>query len=184
MAAKERTTAAIATAALLAALTGCVASPPASPTPDANTPSAAPAPSTPSPAELDLRRAEDAVVRLWATYDRIAVDPKASPGDMITVATGQLATKLQANLNRYRAQDLTAKGETVVEDPAARATGVTSDGLESWAVSACIDGTDFDLVDKNGESVIGPPYRVQHESTVILRDEKFLVAEDEATETC
>lgn len=183
MAAKERTTAAIATAALLAALTGCVASPPATPTPSA-TMSATPAPTTLSQAEQDLRSAEDAIVRLWATYDRIALDPKASPGDMITVATGELATKLQANLNRYRAHDLTAKGETVVEKPSARATGVTTDGLESWAVSACIDGTNFDLVDKNGESVIGPPYRVQHESTVILRDGKFLVSEDEATETC
>lgn len=187
MAAIERISAVLVTGVvLLSALTGCT-TPATSPSPapvSSAAPSASPTATPLSPAEQDLKYAADAVVRLWATYDRIAADPQAMIGDMNAVASGKLLTTLQANLSRYRSYELTASGSTVVESPSARVSATNAQGLPTWAVSACIDSTNAKLVDKSGKSVIGPPYRVVHQSTVIVRDGRYLVAEDESTGTC
>lgn len=51
-------------------------------------------------------------------------------------------------------------------------------------VTACLDRTHFDLVDKTGKSVLGPPYRVVHDATVVLGGGEYLVTQDESTGTC
>lgn len=185
MAVKARFAAA-AVAALLTTLTGCVSAPPTpSPTP-APSSSVAPSPtSTPlTPAEQDLQRARDAVATMWATYDRIAADPEASIGDMLGVATGDLLTKLQDNLSRYRAHGLTGSGSSAVEQVSAESTGFDAKGLPTWSVTTCVDNSNLKLVDKSGTNVVGPPYRIAHRSSVLLRGGKFLVSTDESTGTC
>lgn len=174
----------VTTATALGVLAGCTApsqTPTATPTSPAT---ATPTPSPLSPAERDLENAKGAVMKLWATYDRIATDPEASIGDMIAVAGSPLLDTLQSNLSRYRSYELKGSGETAVQELSARLIGVNEQGLTTWAVTACLDSTNFDLVDQSGKSVLGPPYRVRHDSTVVLRDGNLLVVEDDANGTC
>ena len=71
MAANTRLGVLIATAVTLSAVAGCTTPPPTqTPTPSV-TVTATPTPTPLSPAEQDLENAKAAVVRLWATYDRI-----------------------------------------------------------------------------------------------------------------
>jgi len=184
MAAKERTTAAIATAALLAALTGCVASPPATPTPSA-TMSATPAPTTPSAAERDLERATDTVRRMWALVDELTNKPKAtSISDLDDVASGSALEELQNMLMGYRAQGWIGTGSTQVKDVTTVSSGPNSEGRSTWTVKACVDRSQTTLKDADGVSMQVPPYRIAHRWTVVERDRNFYVMEHEATGTC
>lgn len=173
------------TLALPPLLAACTATPSpgpsASPTP---TPTPTATATTLSPAEQDLADAKQAVVKLWAVVDRLTNDPQASLQDLDTVASGDALTMFQQNLGKYRAARWTGTGSSVVEDLEATASGVDASGRSSWTVTACVDGSGTTLVDQNGKSVQGPPYRIRHKSTVVERVSALFVAGDVAVGTC
>lgn len=147
------------------------------PTPTATTPML-------SPEEQDLVNAEQAIVKLWAVVDRLTNDAQTSIQELDTVASGATRTMFQENLGKYRAAGWTGSGSSIVEHVSASALGVNAQGLSTWTVTACIDGSRTTLVDEQGQSVQGPPYRILHQSTVVQRSSAFLVAEDVAVGTC
>jgi len=168
-------------------LTGCSPIPTpantASPSTDTS-PAASDSATTLSPAEQDLQDARQAVVKLWQVVDRLTNDPQAPIQDLDTVATGATLTMFQQNLVKYRSAKWTGAGASVVEDPVATFSGTNSEGRSTWTVTACIDGSNTTLVDADGKSVQGPPYRIRHKSTVVERADAFFVAEDAAVGTC
>ena len=90
----------------------------------------------------------------------------------------------QDNLVKYRAVRWTGSGSSIVADPTATASGTNAEGRSTWTVDACIDSSNTTLVDANGKSVQGPPYRIRHKSTVLERSSSFYVAQDTAVGTC
>lgn len=176
------------TLALATSAAGCTTPPAATTTPTPTiTATASPTPS-PTPtlteAEQDLEDAKAAVVTMWATVDRLTNDPTTSIQDLDDVATGETLTMFQINLTQYRGAKWRGSGTSLVEELTAESDGVTEDGNRAWIVTACVDISNTTLVDQEGDSMQGPPYRVRHQSTVIERNGKLLVAEDEAVETC
>ena len=85
---------------------------------------------------------------------------------------------------KYRSAKWKGSGASLVEDLVATSTGTNADGRSTWTVTACIDGSNTTLVDADGKSVQGPPYRIRHKSTVVERAAAFFVAEDAAVGTC
>jgi len=137
-----------------------------------------------SPAEQDLADAKQAVVKLWATVDRLTNDPSASLQDLDTVAMGDALSMFQQNLGKYRAARWTGSGASVVEGLEATASGTDASGRSTWTVAACVDGSGTTLVDQSGKSVQGPPYRIRHKTTVVERASALFVAQDVAVGTC
>lgn len=168
------------TVTLFLGVFGCTTPPTPTPTPSTATPSATPT----TPAPSDLESAKQAVVHLWKVVDRLTNDPKSSIQDLDAVAGGQTLTMFQENLVKYRANNFVGSGSSVVEDLEASADGINAEGRSSWTVTACVDGSKTELVDAEGRSVQGPPYRIRHESTVEERSSGFFVVADEAVGTC
>lgn len=149
------------------------------------TPTPTPTPTTLSSAEQDLVNAKAAVTKMWAEVDRLVNNPKSSSiQDLDAVAQGATLTMFQENLGKYRAANWTGSGDSVVEAPTAAAAAPNAQGQPTWTVTACIDSSKTTLVDANGKSVQGPPYRVRHSSTVVKRSLNFYVANDVAVGTC
>lgn len=161
----------------------CTATPVPDPTPS-TTPTPSPGVTSLSPAEQDLANARQAVVKLWDVVDRLTNDPQASLQDLDAVAMGDALTMFQQNLGKYRAARWIGTGASVVEELKATASGMDSAGRSTWTVTACVDGSGTTLVDQNGKSVQGPPYRIRHQATVAQRASALYVAEDEAVGTC
>ena len=161
----------------------CTATPVPTPTVTL-TQSPSPTATTLSPADQDLANAKQAVVKLWAVVDRLTNNPKSSIQDLDDVAADATLTMFQQNLVKYRISEWKGSGASVVEDLTATARGVDAEGRSTWTVTACIDGSKTTLVDANGKSVQGPPYRVRHKSTVVERSAAFFVADDVAVGTC
>lgn len=168
--------------ALVGSVWGCAPSP--APTPSVtSTPS--PTASAPSPAEQDLESAKAAVVEMWALYDEISNNPTTrSIDELVTVASGEWLTTLRKLLMQNRAQTWTSSGYAVVEDLEAELAGTNAQGRTEWTVTACIDSSTTTLVDQDGKSVVGPPYRVVQRSTVEKRDGEWYVTAGELTGTC
>lgn len=172
---------------VLAVLAGCTPTPTPANTASASTsatPAASASATTLSPAEQDLQDAEQAVVKLWQVVDRLTNDPQAPIQDLDTVATGATLTMFQQNLVKYRSAKWKGSGASLVEDLAAVSSGTNAEGRSTWTVTACIDGSNTTLVDADGKSVQGPPYRIRHKSTVVERASTLYVAEDAAVGTC
>lgn len=164
-------------------LAACTATPTPSPT-ASPTPTPTPTATTLSPADQDLVNAKQAVVKLWAVVDRLTNDPQATLQDLDGVAMGDALTMFQQNLVKYRAARWTGTGSSVVEGVEALASGMDASGRATWTVTACVDGSATTLVDQNGKSVQGPPYRIRHQSKVVERASALYVAQDEAVGTC
>ena len=169
--------------ALPMVVAACTATPSPDPTPS-STPTPTPSVTSLSPAEQDLANARQAVVKLWDVVDRLTNDPQASLQDLDAVAMGNALTMFQQNLGKYRAAQWIGTGASVVEQLEAKASGMDSVGRSTWTVTACVDGSGTTLVDQNGKSVQGPPYRIRHKATVVHRASALYVAEDEAVGTC
>ena len=170
--------------ALTPAAVACTTAPTPTPSATSATPSPSPTPTTLSPADQDLANAKQAVVKLWAVVDRLTNHPQSSLQDLDTVATDKALTMFQENLGRYRAAKFIGTGSSRVEGLQAVAGGVNAAGLSTWTVTACVDGSETTLVDENGKSVQGPPYRIRHKATVVERTGALYVSDDEAEGTC
>jgi hypothetical protein len=175
---------------LTAVLVVCFAScsnpdpqPSPSPTPVASSavPSRAASPS-PAAEDVNLRKAERAVVRFWRVIDRLSADPDSDLTELTTVSRGSVAAQWARNLNQYRFDEVKAEGRVAVRDVVAEQT--KDDDL--YKVTACIDASKVNLVDKNGKSVVPPegPRRVSYDYTVENDQQKWYVIKEKVTKTC
>lgn len=140
-----------------------------------STTSATSSPTSLTPAEKDLKSAEETIGRYWGVLDELAADPKKSLNQVATVARDQAAIQARNTLGTYQAKGWTLVGRTIVDSP----TATTKDG-ETFAVSACIDVSKVNIVDKAGKSVVRPgrPDRQQYPYTVVKAPQGFFVTVD------
>ncbi len=171
-------------AALAAAVAGCTSTPAPTASVTATTSTPAPTPATLSPAEQDLAAAKQAVVDLWVVVDRLTNNPGTSIQDLDGVASGSALDFFRKNLTEYNLKQYTGSGNSIVEVRSAQAQGNGPDGHPTWAIESCVDISQTTLVNNQGESVTGPPYRFLHESVVVQKAGDFRVDQDEVSGTC
>jgi hypothetical protein len=137
---------------------------------------------SPSPEEVNLRKAERAVHRFWRVIDRLSADPSSDLTVLTTVSRGTVAAQWARNINQYRFDQVTAEGRVAVRDVMAR----QSKDDDLYTVTACIDASQVNLVDKNGKSVVPPegPRRVSYDYTVEKDRKEWYVTEEKVTKTC
>jgi hypothetical protein len=139
---------------------------------------------SPSPSEEDvnLRKAEGAVYRFWRVIDRLSADPNTDLTELTTVSRGSAAAQWARNINQYRFDEVKAEGRVAVRAVVAKQT--KDDDL--YKVTACIDASKVNLVDKNGKSVVPPegPRRVSYNYTVENDQRKWYVIKEKVTKTC
>jgi hypothetical protein len=137
---------------------------------------------TPSAHEQNLREAERAVSRFWSVIDRLSADPDSDLTQLTTVSRGSVAAQWSRNINQYRFDRVKAEGRVDVREVVAKQS--KKDNL--YKVTACIDASNVNLVDKNGKSVVPPegPRRVSYDYTVEQDQQKWYVIKEKVTETC
>ena len=137
---------------------------------------------TPSVNEQNLREAEAAVFRFWRVIDRLSSDPDSDLTQLTTVSRGSVAAQWSRNINQYRFDRVKAEGRVDVREVVAKES--KKDNL--YKVTACIDASNVNLVDKNGKSVVPPegPRRVSYDYTVEQDQQKWYVIKEKVTETC
>jgi ribosomal protein L24 len=171
---------------LIAGLVSCSEpdpQPSTSPIPAASSPSPSRTASpTPSADEQNLREAERAVFRFWRVIDRLSADPNSDLTQLTTVSRGAVAAQWARNINQYRFDRVKAEGRVDVRDVAAK----QSKKDDVYKVTACIDASNVNLVDKNKRSVVPPegPRRVSYDYTVEQDQKKWYVVKEKVTETC
>ena len=148
-------------------------------------PSASLSPSTtasPSPtateltsAEQDQKSAGEAVTRYWKVIDELASDSTKSLNLVATAARDQAGLQARTMLGTDRAQGWTQRGQTSVTEQVA-----TSENGTDFAVTACIDVSNVDVVDGTGRSVVRPerPDRQRYRYSVLKAPEGFFVTLD------
>jgi hypothetical protein len=137
---------------------------------------------SPAAEDVNLRKAERAVVRFWRLIDRLSADPNSDLTSLTTVSRGSVAAQWARNINQYRFDEVKAEGRVAVRDVMAKQT--KDDDL--YKVTACIDASKVNLVDKNGKSVVPPegPRRVSYDYTVENDQQKWYVIKEKVTKTC
>lgn len=147
-----------------------------SPTATSSTSTTTTATPTPlTPAERDLKSAEETIGRYWKVLDELAADPKKSLNLVATVARGQAAMQSRNTLGTYQTKGWTLQGQTVVTSPTA-----TSKDEKTFAVSACVDVSKVNIVDKAGKSVVrsGRADQQRYSYTVVKAPQGFFVTVD------
>ena len=173
------------TAVVVVCLAGC--SNPGHPPNPLPTPVGSPVPSgtasaSPSGEEVDLRKAERAVYRFWRVIDRLSADPGSDLTELTTVSRGPVTAQWAKNINQYRFDEIKAEGRVAVRDVMSK----QSKADDLYKVTACIDASKVNLVDKNGKSVVPPegPRRVSYDYTVEKDQRKWYVIREKVTKTC
>ena len=138
-----------------------------------------PTPTVLTPDEQDLESARAAVAKFWQVLDRVGADPDVSLNALNRVARDPALEQAQKDMTAWRVAGYRLTGSTVVEESTARLTKPNA-----WTVTSCVDTSKSDVVDREGKSVMGPPYRIKHRSTVIRDSGTFYVTADKALETC
>lgn len=180
-----RTLAAVAVVAALATTaTACDGDGKADPTPTPTTSRTATSPSptpttTSSPTSTktpDEQGAEQAVVAFWAMLDEKASDPYTDLTDLSTVARDQAFLQWTRNLTQSRGSGWKQVGSTSVRS----ADATYNSNKDLWDVSACIDVTKVNVIDRNGKSVVAANRRprVNYTYEVTKDDGKFYVTRD------
>jgi hypothetical protein len=105
---------------------------------------------SPSAEDLNLHKAELAVCRFWRVIDRLSADPDSDLTELTTVARGSVAAQWARNINQYRFDEVRAEGRVAVRDVVAK----QPKDDDFYKVTACIDASKVNLVDKNGKSVV------------------------------
>jgi hypothetical protein len=137
---------------------------------------------SPSGEELKLHKAEGAVYRFWHVIDRLSADPNSDLTELTKVSRGSVAAQWARNINQYRFDGVKAEGGVAVRDVVANQT--KDDDL--YRVTACIDASKVNLVDKNGKSVVPRegPRQVSYDYTVENDQQKWYVIKEKVTKTC
>ena len=181
---RGRASSAIAVAASLAVLAltaACTDAPmpvPTTATPVASSPPAstpASASTTLTAAERDLQGAEESITSYWTQIAKLAADPKSKVEDLTRVARAQAAAQWRQNLAGYRAKQWRQVGTPSVESVDAVAIGD-----DRFKVTACVDFTKVNVVDKDGKSVVAATRVPRNQYTYVVEkdDGKFYVVED------
>jgi broad specificity phosphatase PhoE len=137
---------------------------PVSSTPSTATPTASPSETkSESPEERDAKLAGEAVVALWAVVGELAEDPAKNQDLLDTVARDQARTQWQVVLDTYVAKGLVQRGKALVTDVQA-----ASKKGKTFAVTACVDVSGVDLVDKTGNSKVNPDRPDQQKYSYIV----------------
>ncbi len=145
-------------------------------TPSAATPTASPSETkSETLQERDVRLAGEAVVALWAVVGELAEDPAKNQDLLDTVARDQARTQWQVVLDTYVAKGLVQRGRARVTEVRA-----TSKKGKTFAVTACVDVSGIDLVDKNGNSKVNPdrPDQQKYSYIVTKTSSDFFVTVD------
>jgi len=175
------------TLAALAATSACATNnPKATPSSATSATSAttAPTPSTTflSPPQQDAKDAEQTIPRFWAVVDALSSDPSASLDKLAVVSREPTITTWRQLLSSHRVKQVKQIGHTTVVSAIAK-----PGHAGKFAVTACIDVSKVNLVDKVGKSVVAAnrPARVQYLYTVEKgSDGVFYVVQDKAVQTC
>ncbi|MEA5155637.1 hypothetical protein [Raineyella sp.] len=121
-----------------------------SPTPPKSTATSTP-PQTPTPTlSADERAAVDAAQAALALYDRLAADPMADVGELTTVARDSAYLTWSSWLRDYRSNGWVGHG---AQSSTLQSTDPGSDARQ-WIVTLCVDNSQTDMVDKDGNSVV------------------------------
>jgi hypothetical protein len=93
-----------------------------------------------------------------------------------------VAAQWARNINQYRFDGVKAEGRVAVRDVMAR----QSKDDDLYKVTACIDASKVNLVDKKGKSVVPTegPRRVSYDYTVQNDQRKWYVTKEKVTKTC
>lgn len=168
--------ASLAAVVLISACTDPDPTPPVTSSPTTTTSTPTTTTSTPlTPAEKDLKSAEETIGRYWEVLDKLAADPKESLNLVATVARDQAAMQARNTLGTYQVKGWTLRGHTVVTAP----TATTKDG-KTFAVSACVDVSKVNIVDRAGKSVVrsGRPDQQRYSYTVVKVPQGYFVTVD------
>lgn len=103
-----------------------------------------------SPAEKDLKSAKDAVSKFWSLTDELASNPTRNLGELSTVARDQAIAQWRFVLTGERVKQWKQVGMATIVSSEAKASGANS-----FTVTACIDVSKVNVVDKAGKSVVG-----------------------------
>lgn len=155
-----------------------------SPSPSSSTPtSMAPSTTSLSPQELEAKAAEAAVVKFWRVVDELSSDPNTSLNKLATVSRGTSIDTWAQMLTNRRGKQYRQVGDVVIASVAAKVKGP-----KSWDVTACIDVSKVNLVDKDGKSVVAAtrPPRVEYLYTVEKGQSPagYYVTADKQVRTC
>ena len=135
-----------------------------------------------SPAEQDAKDAERAIPRFWTVVDALSIDPSASLDKLAVVSREPTISTWRQLLTSHRVKQLKQIGHTTV------ATASAKPGQAGkFEVTACINVSKVNLVDKVGKSVVAAnrPPRVQYFYTVEKgSDGVFYVVQDKVVQTC
>lgn len=152
---------ALASALVTLLLVGCGTpnqTPSPSPTPTQSTTSSTP--QTPTPTlSADEQAAVDAAQAALALYDRLAADPTADVGELTTVARDSAYLTWASWLTEYRGNGWVGRG---AQSSTLLSTEPGSDSRQ-WIVTLCVDNSQTDMVDRDGNSVVNrdaPPRTV------------------------
>lgn len=171
---------ALVAALLLAGCTGSSSEPEPTPTPPPTTsPTASPTTPTttptPEPAPEEVA-AKQAVIDFWKVQDELAANPELSVTRLAEVARGQALDVHRTNLLDQAREGLRQVGTVEVTPTRAQA----GESPEHMVVTACLDVTDVDIVNSDGDSVVPAtrPDRAAYDYTVEREGDRWYVIED------
>ena len=126
--------------------------------------------------QRNARLAGEAIVAFWAKQDELASDPRPPLTELATVARGQALMQWQRNLTDMRSKGRKTVGRVTVE----ASPGVLDTETKLYQVSACVDVTKVNVVDKDGKSVVSAERlpRTRYTYKVQEDDGQFFVVED------
>lgn len=167
-------------AAAVLTLAGCIT--PSVPTPTPTPVVTSPATPTPSPtpslsaAQQDAARA---VLRFYEVVDQIATNDEVDLNSVYDVAGGEAAQTWLRDLQAMKVARLTQVGFAI---PDIREVGGES---EPFTVVTCVDTSQADIVDEQGQSVVGEgnPTRILYHYTVESVGSTLKVTSGEAVST-
>src|SRR4051794_16277845 len=108
-----------------------------------------PTPTSVSPTDRETAAAQAIVLRFLALHDTLATDPASRLDRLATVSRGQALDQMRTTLFRQRLKGWRQIGLATVVTTSAK-----QDSARRYDVSACIDVTKVNLVDRKGESVV------------------------------
>lgn len=167
-------------AAAAALICGCTPGPAGTPTPTP-TPTTASATPTPtiSPEEQKLEDAKARVVLMWATLDKLLMDPTSKINDLDPIVAGEELTALQILVTTVRQQEHVQVGTSLVTNQTAVAKG------DTWVVTSCVDRSNAIITAKNGKPVTpAPAPRLSRANTLKVVGGYLRITEDRELGTC
>ncbi len=128
-----------------------------------------------SPAEKDLQSARDALSKFTSVTDELASDPYTHLEKLDTVSRDQAIYQWRFILTGQRVKQWKQIGKTTIVSSHAILLGG-----KKFAVTACVDVSKVNVVDKAGKSVVaaGRPPRAQYTYKVEKAPQGFFVIED------